>query len=81
MIRKTNKKKPQEHHDLKSTTDSTRNRSQNKNVERMGKSKWKKQMKEKIEKLIEERKKQEMINKTKTRTIIEEKWGRQKFGM
>ena len=73
MIRKTNKKKPQEYHDLKSTTDSTRNRSENKNVERMEKSKWKKQVKEKIEKSIEERKKQEMINKTKTRTIIEEK--------
>ena len=45
----------------------------------MSKSKWKKQVKEKIEKLIEERTKQEMTNKTKARTIIEGKWERKKY--
>ena len=40
-----------------------------KNVKNMSKSKWKKQVKGKIGKLIEERAKQEMINKTKVRTI------------
>ena len=50
-----------------------------KNVENMSKSKWKKQVKEKIEKLIEERTKQEMTNKTKARTIIEDKWERKKY--
>ena len=36
----------------------------------MSKSKWKKQVKEKIGKSIEERTKQEMSNKTKARTIV-----------
>ena len=45
----------------------------------MSKSKWKKQVKEKIGKLIEERTKQEMTNKTKARTIIEDKWERKKY--
>ena len=39
------------------------------NVENMSKSEWKKQVKEKIGKSIEERTKQEMTNKTKARTI------------
>ena len=39
-----------------------------KNVESMSKSKWRKQMKEKIGKPKEKRAKQEMINKTKVRT-------------
>ena len=42
----------------------------------MSKSKWKKQVKGKIGKLLEERTKQEMTNKTETRTIIEDKWER-----
>ena len=50
-----------------------------KNVENMSKSKWKKQVKEKIGKSIEERTKQEMIKKTKARTIIENKWERKKY--
>ena len=50
-----------------------------KNVENMSKSKWKKQVKEKIGKSIEERTKQEMTNKTKARTIIEDKWERKKY--
>ena len=50
-----------------------------KNVENMSKFKWKKQVKEKIGKSIEERTKQEMINKTKARTIVEDKWERKKY--
>ena len=50
-----------------------------KNVENMSKSKWKKQVKGKIGKSIEERTKQEMTNKTKARTIIEDKWERKKY--
>ena len=49
-----------------------------KNVENMSKSKWKKQVKEKIGKSIEERTKQEMANKTKARTIVEDKCERKK---
>ena len=45
-----------------------------KNVEDMSKSKWKQQVKEKIGKSVEERTKQEMANKTKARTIMEDKW-------
>ena len=45
----------------------------------MSKSKWKKQVKGKIGKLIEERTKQEMANKTKARTIVEDKWERKKY--
>ena len=40
----------------------------------MSKSKWKNQMKEKIGKSIVERTKQEMANKTKERTLVEDKW-------
>ena len=50
-----------------------------KNVKNMSKSKWKKQVKGKIGKLIEERAKQEMTNKTKARTIREDKWKRKKY--
>ena len=50
-----------------------------KNVKNMSKSKWKKQVKEKIGKSIEERTKHEMTNKTKARTIIEDKWERKKY--
>ena len=50
-----------------------------KNVKNMSKSKWKKQVKGKIGKSIEERTKQEMTNKTKARTIIEDKWERKKY--
>ena len=39
----------------------------------MSKSKWKKQLKGKIGKSFEERTKQEMTNKTKARTIEEDK--------
>ena len=39
-------------------------------VEGMSKSKWKKQVKEKKGKPIEEREKQEIINKTEARTIV-----------
>ena len=49
------------------------------NVENMSKSKWKKQVKGKIGKSIQERTKQEMTNKTKARTIIEDKWERKKY--
>ena len=49
-----------------------------KNVESMSKSKWKKQMKEKIGKSIDERAKQEMTNKTKAKAIAEDKWYRKK---
>ena len=47
-----------------------------KNVEIMSKSKWKKQVKGKIGKSIVERPKQELTNKTKARTIIDDKWER-----
>ena len=57
-ITRTNKKQSQEHHDLKSTTNSTRSRSENKNVESLAKFKWKKQVKEKIGESIKERTKQ-----------------------
>ena len=50
-----------------------------KNVESMSKSKWKKQVKEKIGKSIEQRTNQEMINKTKVRTIAEDTWERKKY--
>ena len=40
----------------------------------MSKSKWKKQMKEKIGKSTVERTKQEMANKIKARTLVEDKW-------
>ena len=36
-------------------------------------------MKEKIDKSTEERAKQEIINKTKARTIVEDKWERKKY--
>ena len=49
-----------------------------KNVESMSKSKWKKQMKEKIGKSIDERAKQEITNKTKAKAIAEDKWYRKK---
>ena len=42
-----------------------------KNPENMRKSKWKK--------TIEERTKQEMVNKTKARTIVEDKWKRKTY--
>ena len=45
-------------------------------VENMSKSKWKKQVKEKIGKPIEKRTKQEMTNKTKARKIVQERWDR-----
>ena len=50
-----------------------------KNMENMSKSKWKKQVKEKIRKPIERRTNQEITNKTKPRTIIEDKWERKKY--
>ena len=50
-----------------------------KNVEKMSKSKWKKQAKGKIGKSIEKRTKQEMENKTKARTIVDNKWERKKY--
>ena len=50
-----------------------------KNVENMSKSKWKKQEKEKIGKSIEEITKQEVANKTKARTIVQDKWERKKY--
>ena len=37
-------------------------------------NKWKKQVKGKIGKSIEERTKQKMTNKTKARTIVADKW-------
>ena len=40
----------------------------------MSKPKWKKQVKGKTGKSIKERTKQEMANKTKARTIVEDKW-------
>ena len=49
------------------------------NVESMSESQWKKQVKEKIGKSIEERTKQEMINKMTARTITEDKWERKKY--
>ena len=45
----------------------------------MSKSKWKKQVKGKTGKSIKERTKQEMANKTKARTIVEDKWERKKY--
>ena len=39
---------------------------------------WKKQVKEKLGKLIESRAKQETKNKTKARAIAEDKWERKK---
>ena len=45
----------------------------------MSKSKWKKQVKEKIGKSIDERTKQEMTNKTKARIVIQDKWERKKY--
>ena len=45
----------------------------------MSKSKWKKQVKEKIRKSIEERTRQEMANKTKARIIVEDKWEKKKY--
>ena len=45
----------------------------------MSKSKWKKQEKEKIGKSIEEITKQEVANKTKARTIVQDKWERKKY--
>ena len=45
----------------------------------MSKSKWKKQVKEKIGKSIDERTKQEMTNKTKARTVMQDKWERKKY--
>ena len=50
-----------------------------KNVENMNKSKWKKQVKGKIGKSIEERTKQEMTSKTKARKTVEDKWERKKY--
>ena len=50
-----------------------------KNVENINKSKWKKQVKEKIRKSIEEGTKQEMTNKTKARAIIKDKWEGKKY--
>ena len=50
-----------------------------KNVENISKSKCKKQVEGKIGKPIEERTKQEMTNKTKASTIIEDKWERKKY--
>ena len=50
-----------------------------KNVENMSRSKWKKQVKEKIGKSIGERTKHEMANKTKARTIVQDKWKRNKY--
>ena len=50
-----------------------------KNVESMSKSKLKKQVKGKMGKSIEERTKQEIINKTNARTIVEVKWQRKKY--
>ena len=45
----------------------------------MSKSKWKKQVKEKIRKSIEERTRQEMANKAKARIIVEDKWEKKKY--
>ena len=50
-----------------------------KNVENMSKSKWKKEIKGKIGKSIEEKTKQEMTNQTKGRKIIEAKSERKKY--
>ena len=44
----------------------------------MSKSKWKKQVKGKIGKSIEERTKKEITNKATARTTIEDKWERKK---
>ena len=45
----------------------------------MSKSKWKKQQKGKIGKSIEKRTKQEMENKTKARTIVDNIWDIKKY--
>ena len=45
----------------------------------MSKSKQKKQVKGKIRKSTDERRKLEMTNKTKARTKIEHKWVRKKY--
>ena len=45
----------------------------------MSKSKWKMQVKGKIGKSVKERTKQEMANKTKAKTIVEDKWERKKY--
>lgn len=45
-----------------------------KKLESISKFKWKIQVKEQTGKSIEERSKQEMINKAKARTIAEHKW-------
>ena len=45
----------------------------------MSKPKWKKQVKGRIGKSIEEKTKQEMTNKTKSRTIVEDKQERKKY--
>ena len=50
-----------------------------KNVESMSKSKWKKQAKDEIGKSIEKGTKPEMKDKTKVRTIGEEKWEKKKY--
>ena len=48
-------------------------------MENISKSKCKNQVKEKIGKSIEERTNQEMTNKTKARTMVEDKWERKKY--
>ena len=50
-----------------------------KNVENMSTSKWKEQVKGKMGESTEERTKQEMANKTKARTIVQDKWKRKKY--
>ena len=59
-----------EHHDLKSTTDSTRNRSENKTCEECEQVHMKKTGERKISKVN---------NKTNARAIAENKWERQKY--
>ena len=67
------KKQPQEHLDLKSTTDSTRNRTENKKCGEHEQIQIEIPLKGKIGKSREERTKQEMTNKTNVRTIVEHK--------
>ena len=50
-----------------------------KNIENMSKCKWKKQMKGKIGKSTEKVTKHKMANKTKARTVVENKCERKKF--
>ena len=50
-----------------------------KNIENMSKCKWKKQMKGKIGKSTEKITKHKMANKTKARTVVENKCERKKF--